>query len=201
MSRTAELGRTLSKEDYHQAVPVLRGGLLDAQQELRAAPFPVIVVFGGVDKGGKIETINLLNEWLDPRWLITRAYGPPSDEMVERPEEWHRFYGERPGWVFTHRELPLIPGVDITPVEGDVPPSVLSELLGSTPWGRSRLRQRLEVSRVDLLRVPFVVGHLVDRRFGGAPSSHILVGPRVVLPGTRRNLDLRPFHDFARVVQ
>ena len=95
MFRTAELGRTLSKEDYHQAVPVLRAGLLDAQQELRAASFPVIIVFGGVDKGGKIETINLLNEWLDPRWLITRAYGPPSDEMAERPEYW-RYWRDLP---------------------------------------------------------------------------------------------------------
>ena len=95
MFRTAELGRTLSKEEYHEAVPVLRAGLLDAQQHLRAAPFPVIVVFGGVDKGGKIETINLLNEWLDPRWLITRAYGAPSDEMAERPEYW-RYWRDLP---------------------------------------------------------------------------------------------------------
>jgi AMP-polyphosphate phosphotransferase len=95
MFRTAELGRTVSKEEYHEAVPLLRAGLLEAQQELRSAPFPVIIVFGGVDKGGKIETINLLNEWLDPRWLITRAYGPPSDEMVERPEYW-RYWRDLP---------------------------------------------------------------------------------------------------------
>ena len=95
MFRTAELGRTVSKEEYHEAVPVLRAGLLDAQQQLRAAPFPVIIVFGGVDKGGKIETINLLNEWLDPRWLITRAYGAPSDEMAERPEYW-RYWRDLP---------------------------------------------------------------------------------------------------------
>ena len=95
MFRTAELGRTVSKEAYHEAVPVLRGGLLDAQRMLRAAPFPVIIVFGGVDKGGKIETINLLNEWLDPRWIVTRAYGPPSDEMAERPEYW-RYWRDLP---------------------------------------------------------------------------------------------------------
>ena len=64
-----------------------------------------------------------------------------------------------------------------------------------------RLRQRLEVSRVDLLRVSLVVGHLVDRRDGGAPSSHILVGSRVVRPGRGSKLDLRPFSDFARVAQ
>jgi polyphosphate:AMP phosphotransferase len=95
MFRTAELGRTISKEAYHEAVPVLRAGLLAAQQQLRSAPFPVIIVFGGVDKGGKIETINLLNEWLDPRWIVTRAYGPPSDEMAERPEYW-RYWRDLP---------------------------------------------------------------------------------------------------------
>jgi len=95
MFRTAELGRAVSKDEYHEAVPILRAGLLDVQQQLRAASFPVIVVFGGVDKGGKIETINLLNEWLDPRWIMTRAYGPPSDEMAERPEYW-RYWRDLP---------------------------------------------------------------------------------------------------------
>lgn len=95
MFRTAELGRSIAKETYHEAVPVLRAGLLAAQQQLRSAPFPVIIVFGGVDKGGKIETINLLNEWLDPRWIVTRAYGPPSDEMAERPEYW-RYWRDLP---------------------------------------------------------------------------------------------------------
>jgi polyphosphate kinase 2 (PPK2 family) len=95
MFRTAELGRTIPKEDYHPAVADLRAELLEVQQRLRAASFPVIIVFGGVDGAGKSETINLLNEWLDPRWLITRAYGPPSDEMVERPEYW-RYWRDLP---------------------------------------------------------------------------------------------------------
>jgi polyphosphate:AMP phosphotransferase len=96
MFRTAELERTVAKETYHQAVPALRAGLLEAQQQLKEiARFPVIIVFGGVDKGGKIETINLLNEWMDPRWLVTRAYGPPSDEMIERPEYW-RYWRDLP---------------------------------------------------------------------------------------------------------
>jgi|APTNR8051073442_1049403.scaffolds.fasta_scaffold07007_3 polyphosphate kinase 2 (PPK2 family) len=95
MFRTAELGRTISKEEYHEAVPVLRAELLEVQQQLRTAPFPVIIVFGGVDGAGKSETINLLNEWLDPRWLVTRAYGLPSDEMVERPEYW-RYWRDLP---------------------------------------------------------------------------------------------------------
>ncbi len=95
MFRTAELGRTVSKEEYHAQAPELRAGLLEVQQELKDAPFPVIIVFGGVDKGGKIETINLLNEWLDPRWVVTRAYWAPSDEMIERPEYW-RYWRDLP---------------------------------------------------------------------------------------------------------
>ena len=39
--------------------------------------------------------MNLLNEWMDPRWLLTRAYGQPSEEERERPEYW-RFWRDLP---------------------------------------------------------------------------------------------------------
>ena len=96
MFRTAELGRSISKSDYTSQIPLLRSELLQLQQRLRhSADFPVIIVFGGVDGAGKSETINRLYEWMDPRWLITRAYGPPSDEMAERPEYW-RYWRDLP---------------------------------------------------------------------------------------------------------
>ena len=38
------------------------------------------------------------------------------------PEQWREFYGDRPGWILSHREPALIPGVDLTLVEGDVRP-------------------------------------------------------------------------------
>jgi AMP-polyphosphate phosphotransferase len=95
MFEAAELGRKLSKDAYKKRVPTLRAALLDAQQRLRAAPFPVIAVFAGVDGAGKGETVNLLNEWMDPRWIVTRAFGEPSDEERERPEQW-RFWRELP---------------------------------------------------------------------------------------------------------
>ena len=53
MFEAAEVGRKLSKSDYKAQVPRLRSELLDAQQELRKAPFPVIVLFAGVDTAGK----------------------------------------------------------------------------------------------------------------------------------------------------
>jgi polyphosphate:AMP phosphotransferase len=95
MFEAAEVGRKLSKEAYKRRVPALRAALLDAQQRLRGAPFPAIVVFNGVDGAGKGETVNLLNEWMDPRWIVTRAFAEPSDEERERPEHW-RFWRELP---------------------------------------------------------------------------------------------------------
>jgi polyphosphate:AMP phosphotransferase len=95
MFEAAELGRTISKEDYKKQELVLRGELLDAQRALSTAKFPVIIVFAGVDGAGKGETVNLLNEWMDPRWMTTRAYGPASDEEAERPAYW-RFWRDLP---------------------------------------------------------------------------------------------------------
>ena len=95
MFEAAELGRTMPKAAYKARVPVLRAELLDVQQELIRARFPVIVVFAGVDGAGKGETVNLLNTWMDPRWIETRAYAQPSDEERERPEYW-RYWRDLP---------------------------------------------------------------------------------------------------------
>ena len=95
MFRTAELGRKVDKETFRDLAQTLRIELVEHQQELRHRRFPVIVVFAGVDGAGKGESVNLITEWLDPRWLVTRAYGPPSDEERERPEFW-RYWRDLP---------------------------------------------------------------------------------------------------------
>ncbi len=95
MFRTAELNRSIPKDEYDAQVPAMREALLAIQQRVRNAPFPVIILFAGVDGAGKSESINLLNAWMDPRWLTTRAYGEPSDEMLERPEFW-RYWRDLP---------------------------------------------------------------------------------------------------------
>jgi len=96
MFRTAELGRKVLKSEFKQHEPVFRQALLEVQQSLRELDrFAVIIVFAGVDGAGKGETVNLLNEWMDPRWLVTRAYDAPSDEERERPEYW-RFWRDLP---------------------------------------------------------------------------------------------------------
>src|SRR5215207_3874559 len=95
MFEAAELGQRIPKEEYKARVPTLRTELLEAQRQLTGAPFSGIVVFAGVDGAGKGETVNLLNEWMDPRWTFTRAYGEPSDEESERPEYW-RYWRDLP---------------------------------------------------------------------------------------------------------
>src|SRR5512138_84012 len=95
MFEAAEVGRKLPKSDYKAQVPQLRSELLAVQQELRPASFPVIVLFAGVDTAGKGETANLLNEWMDPRWIVTRGYRDPSDEELERPRLW-RYWRDLP---------------------------------------------------------------------------------------------------------
>ena len=89
MFEAAELESTLTKAQYKARAPRLRTDLLDAQRRLREhGRFPVVIVFAGVDGAGKSETVNILNEWMDPRWILTTAFGPMSDEETERPEFW-----------------------------------------------------------------------------------------------------------------
>jgi dihydrofolate reductase len=44
------------------------------------------------------------------------------DALLDQPLKWADYYGDVPAWVFTHRDLPRIPGADLTFVRGDVRP-------------------------------------------------------------------------------
>ena len=96
MFESAELGHQVDKKTYERAVSGLREALLNAQYDLStAARFPVVIVIGGVDGAGKGETVNLLNEWMDPRHIHTHAFAEPSDEEREHPRMW-RFWRALP---------------------------------------------------------------------------------------------------------
>ena len=88
MLKSAELGRALSDHDYHAALGDLRTNLLKAQVELERASFPVVILINGADGAGKTETLNVLHEWFDARYLRSEAYEPPSEAARERPEFW-----------------------------------------------------------------------------------------------------------------
>ncbi|WP_141932753.1 dihydrofolate reductase family protein [Microbacterium sp. SLBN-146] len=42
------------------------------------------------------------------------------EELLAHPEKWQEFYGERPTWVFSSRDLPAVPGADIRFARGEV---------------------------------------------------------------------------------
>jgi len=57
------------------------------------------------------------------QWTLDRHF-------TARPEQWQEFYDDRPVWVFSHRHLPGIPGVDVHLVRGEVAP-VYDELVAA----------------------------------------------------------------------
>ncbi len=96
MFESAEIGHKLKKSEFDREEPKLRSSLLDAQyQLLEKSKFPVIILVNGVDGAGKGETVNLFNEWMDPRHIHTHAFGASTDAELARPEMW-RFWTSLP---------------------------------------------------------------------------------------------------------
>ena len=121
-------------------------------------------------------------------WMIEH------DQMLNDPGKWHEYYEDRPGWVFTHRSLPPIPGVQLSFVSGDVRPiyeQITTQLSGSNIWlvgGGDLVGQFYEAGLLDqviLHMTPVTLGRgapLLPRRI---TSEHLsfrsaeLVGQRV----------------------
>lgn len=96
MFESAEIGHKLARREFKREEPKLRERLLALQYRLLdQGDFPVIILVNGVDGAGKGETVNLLNEWMDPRHIRTRAFRELRDAERERPEMW-RFWRELP---------------------------------------------------------------------------------------------------------
>ena len=92
MFESAEIGHKLDKAEFKREEPKLRQRLLDLQYDLlKKGEFQTIILVNGVDGAGKGETVNLLNEWMDPRHIQTRAFSAMTDVERERPEMW-RFW-------------------------------------------------------------------------------------------------------------
>lgn len=96
MFESAEIGHKIGKAAYEKEAPALREALLDAQYNLlESAEFSVVILIAGVDGAGKGDTLNLINEWMDPRHIRTRAMGEATDEERQRPAMW-RFWRALP---------------------------------------------------------------------------------------------------------
>ncbi len=86
MFDTAEIAHEVDKATWKKEEPPLRQALLAAQFELLTQKrFPVLILVGGVEGAGKGETVNLLNEWMDPRHMVTHGFDEPTEEEGEKP--------------------------------------------------------------------------------------------------------------------
>ena len=89
MFESANLYHKVDKTAYRRQEPKLREALLNAQYDLKQnGRFPVLILVAGVEGAGKGETVNLLNEWMDPRHIEANGFADPSDEENERPRMW-----------------------------------------------------------------------------------------------------------------
>ncbi len=96
MFESAELGHRIDKATFKAQEPLLRAALLDAQFELQQSKaFSVVIIIAGVDGAGKGETVNLLNEWMDPRQIHTHAFDAPNRIEKQFPPM-HRFWRALP---------------------------------------------------------------------------------------------------------
>ena len=92
MFESAEIGHRIGRKEYKQREGVLREALLGLQYKLlKSAKFPVIILVNGVGGAGKGETVNLLNEWMDPRHIRTEAPGEATEDGHGMPAMW-RFW-------------------------------------------------------------------------------------------------------------
>ena len=81
-------GERVAKAAYDAALPQLRVDLLNAQYDLRSADFAAVVVVAGDDRQGANDTVNILHEWLDSRYLDTTVFRELTQEESERPRFW-----------------------------------------------------------------------------------------------------------------
>jgi polyphosphate:AMP phosphotransferase len=89
MFKAAEAGHALSDTGFRELKDQLRLDLVELQQRSRLKDgFPTIILLAGVQGAGVMDTLNLLNTWMDPRWIHTHAFDAPSDEERERPPFW-----------------------------------------------------------------------------------------------------------------
>jgi polyphosphate:AMP phosphotransferase len=78
----------MAKAEYRDRSTLLRQALMNAQTDLRESSLNAVFVVSGVDGGGKAETVQLLNEWMDPRWIRTHAFDELSNEEGQHPDFW-----------------------------------------------------------------------------------------------------------------
>ena len=103
--------------------------------------------------------------------------------LLEHPERWQEAHSGRPAWVFTHRELPKVPGADITFVSGDVRP--VHQQMVSAAGGRNIL-----IAGGGALATAFADAGLLDQMFIGVVPM-ILARGKPVFTGSLTSAQLK----------
>ncbi len=88
MFEVAEVGRSLSKEEFKRLEPEVHFHLINLQQKLREQNRALIIIVAGVEGAGKGEVVDKLNRWFDTRDVRTHAFWDETDEERERPRFW-----------------------------------------------------------------------------------------------------------------
>lgn len=94
-----------------------------------------------------------------------------EEKLLENPDKWAQFYGSRPTYVFTSRELPVPDGADVRFVTGPVAealPEIMAAAGGKDVWvvgGGDLAGQFLDIDALDELVITLAPALLT----GGAP--------------------------------
>jgi len=97
MLEKIDLTKSLSKQEYKERVPYLRGRLSDLQKACWDAGIPSVILFEGWDAAGKGTSINLLTQRLDPRGFKLYAIQAPRTFEMHMPWLW-RFWLKLPNY-------------------------------------------------------------------------------------------------------
>ncbi|WP_353848837.1 dihydrofolate reductase family protein [Arthrobacter sp.] len=102
-----------------------------------------------------------------------------EERLLENPAKWQQFYGAKPTYVFTSRELPVPAGADVRFVSGpvaDALPGIVAAAGDKDVWvvgGGDVAGQFLDIDALDELVVTMAPAVLV----GGAPLLPRTLGP------------------------
>jgi len=123
------------------------------------------------------------------RWVLDH------EELLEKPEKWQEFYGDRPTYVFSSRsDLPLVPGADIRVISGPVSDhlAAIRETAGDKDvWiagGGDLVGQFYDAGALDEIRLSVAA---VTLGAGGA------LLPRRIESDTLRLLEVKQIGQFA----
>lgn len=112
-----------------------------------------------------------------------------QEDLVAHPEKWPEYYGARPTFVFTTRELPRVPGADVRFVSGSVTdawPEILAAAGDRDVWivgGGDLAGQFADAGLLDAVRVSVAPATLVS----GKPLLPRVLGPdRLTLESVRQ---------------